>query len=70
MVPVENSIAGRVADIHNLLPSSGLHIIGEHFHRVNHHILAPRGATLDGSPKCIVMRKASPNAAIASGRLD
>ena len=48
MVPVENSIAGRVADIHNLLPSSGLHIIGEHFHRVNHHILAPRGATLDG----------------------
>ena len=47
MVPVENSIAGRVADIHNLLPSSGLHIIGEHFHRVNHHILAPRGATLD-----------------------
>lgn len=48
MVPVENSIAGRVADIHNLLPSSGLHIIGEHFHRVSHHILAPRGATLDG----------------------
>jgi prephenate dehydratase len=48
MVPVENSIAGRVADIHHLLPSSGLHIIGEHFQRVNHHILAPRGATLDG----------------------
>ena len=47
MVPVENSIAGRVADIHHLLPSSGLYIIGEHFHRVNHHIMAPRGATLD-----------------------
>ena len=46
MVPVENSIAGRVADIHQLLPSSGLHIIGEHFQRVNHHILAPRGAKL------------------------
>ena len=47
MVPVENSIAGRVADIHHLLPSSGLYIIGEHFHRVNHHVMAPRGATLD-----------------------
>ena len=47
MVPVEISIAGRVADIHHLLPSSGLYIIGEHFHRVNHHIMAPRGATLD-----------------------
>lgn len=48
MVPVENSTAGRVADIHHLLPSSGLYIIGEHFHRVNHHIMAPRGATLHG----------------------
>lgn len=48
MVPVENSTAGRVADIHHLLPSSGLYITGEHFHRVNHHIMAPRGATLDG----------------------
>jgi prephenate dehydratase len=47
MVPVENSIAGRVADIHHLLPSSGLFIIGEHFHRVNHHIMAPHGARLE-----------------------
>ena len=46
MVPVENSIAGRVADIHHLLPSSGLYITGEHFQRVNHHIMAPRGANL------------------------
>ena len=46
MIAVENSIAGRVADIHHLLPGSGLHIIGEHFQRVNHHLLAPRGATL------------------------
>ena len=43
MVPVENSIAGRVADIHHLLPSSGLYITGEHFQRVNHHIMAPEG---------------------------
>ena len=47
MVPVENSIAGRVADIHHLLPNSGLHIVGEHFQRVNHQLLAPRGATLE-----------------------
>lgn len=47
MVPVENSIAGRVADIHHLLPNSGLHIIGEHFQRVNHQLLAPRGASLE-----------------------
>ena len=31
MIPIENSVAGRVADIHHLLPRSGLHIIGEHF---------------------------------------
>jgi prephenate dehydratase len=48
MIPIENSVAGRVADIHHLLPDSGLHIIGEHFERVNHHLLAPKGATLDG----------------------
>jgi prephenate dehydratase len=47
MVPVEHSSAGRVADIHHLLPSSGLYISGEHFHRVNHHIMAPRGAKLE-----------------------
>jgi prephenate dehydratase len=48
MLPIENSVAGRVADIHHLMPDSGLHIIGEHFHRVNHHLLAPKGATLKG----------------------
>ncbi|PIW27732.1 MAG: prephenate dehydratase [Rhodospirillales bacterium CG15_BIG_FIL_POST_REV_8_21_14_020_66_15] len=46
MIPIENSVAGRVADIHHLLPDSGLHIIGEHFHRVNHHLLAVPGAAL------------------------
>lgn len=48
LIPVENSIAGRVADIHRLLPKSGLHIVGEHFARVRHHLLAPKGARLDG----------------------
>jgi len=47
MIPIENSIAGRVADIHHLLPGSGLHIIGEHFQRVNHHLMAIKGASLD-----------------------
>ncbi|HZB92314.1 MAG TPA: prephenate dehydratase [Stellaceae bacterium] len=46
MLPIENSVAGRVADIHHLMPESGLHIIGEHFQRVNHHLLAPKGASL------------------------
>jgi len=48
MIPIENSLAGRVADIHHLLPESGLHIIGEHFQRVNHQLLAPKGANLAG----------------------
>ena len=47
MIPIDNSIAGRVADIHHLIPDSGLHIIGEHFQRVDHQLLAPKGATLD-----------------------
>ncbi len=46
MIPVENSVAGRVADIHRLMPESGLFVIAEHFLRVNHHLLAPPGATL------------------------
>jgi prephenate dehydratase len=48
MVPIENSVAGRVADIHHLMPESGLHIIAENFQRVNHQLLAPKGATLAG----------------------
>jgi prephenate dehydratase len=46
-IPIENSVAGRVADIHYLIPHSNLHIIGEHFLRINHHLLALPGATLD-----------------------
>jgi len=47
MIPIENSLAGRVADIHHLLPESGLFIIGERFAPVNHQLMAPKGATLD-----------------------
>jgi prephenate dehydratase len=48
MLPCENSLAGRVPDIHALLPTSGLSIIGEHFQRVEHCLLAPRGASIAG----------------------
>jgi prephenate dehydratase len=47
MIPIDNSVAGRVADIHHLMPHCGLHIIGEHFLRVNHHLLAVPGARLE-----------------------
>src|SRR3989304_6303297 len=44
MIPIENSVAGPVPDIHHLLPHSGLHIVAEHFERVRHQLLAlPRG---------------------------
>jgi prephenate dehydratase len=46
MIPIENSVAGRVADIHHLMPDSGLFIIGEHLEPVHHHLLAVPGATL------------------------
>ena len=45
MLPVENSTYGRVADIHSLLPRSGLHIVAEAFVRVRIHLLGPPGAT-------------------------
>ncbi|MDE2334125.1 MAG: prephenate dehydratase [Rhodospirillales bacterium] len=48
MLPCENSLAGRVPDIHALLPDSGLVIVGEAFQRVEHCLLAPKGATIAG----------------------
>ena len=47
MVPVENSTAGRVADIHHLLPESGLFIVGEHYQPVHHKLLGIKGTTAD-----------------------
>lgn len=47
MLPVENSTYGRVADMHYLLPESGLHIVGEHFVRVHINLMGVPGATLD-----------------------
>ncbi len=48
MIPIENSIAGRVADIHHFLPHSGLHIVGEYFLPIHFHLMAPQGATREG----------------------
>ncbi len=47
MLPVENTTYGRVADIHRLLPESGLHIVDEAFVRVHISLMANRGVTLD-----------------------
>lgn len=47
MIPIENSVAGRVADIHHLLPESGLYVIGEHFERVRHQLLVIKGTSIE-----------------------
>ncbi|MGB7372704.1 prephenate dehydratase [Pontixanthobacter sp.] len=44
MIPIDNSHAGRVADIHFLLPESGLSIVGEHFLHIRHALMAVPGA--------------------------
>jgi prephenate dehydratase len=46
MIPIDNSVAGRVADIHHLMPRSGLHIVAEWFLPVQHQLMAPKGASL------------------------
>jgi prephenate dehydratase len=48
VIPIENTLAGRVADVHHLLPRAGLFIVGEHFLPIHFHLLAPRGARLAG----------------------
>jgi prephenate dehydratase len=48
MIPIENSIAGRVADIHALIPDAGLHIVGEYFLPIHFQLMAMPEATLDG----------------------
>jgi prephenate dehydratase len=58
VIPVENSNAGRVSDVHFLLPKAGLHIVGEHFLRVEHQLLAVKGA----KPEDIVCAASHPQA--------
>jgi len=48
MIACENSLAGRVGDVHTLLPDSGLYVVGEHFQRVEHCLIGLPGATIGG----------------------
>ena len=47
MIPIDNSVAGRVADIHHLMPASNLHIIGEHFLPIHHQLLVVPGTQMN-----------------------
>ncbi len=47
MIPIENSQAGRVAEIHNILPETDLHIVAEHIQKIEHSLLGVKGTTLD-----------------------
>lgn len=47
MIPIENSVAGRVADIHHLLPTAGLYIIAEYFLPIHFQLLGVKGATIE-----------------------
>ncbi|MEQ3745702.1 MAG: prephenate dehydratase [Henriciella sp.] len=47
MIPVENTIAGRVGDIHHLLPSTSLHMIGEHFMRIKFQLMGLKGSKIE-----------------------
>ena len=46
VIPIENSLAGRVADIHYLIPKYKLQILAEHFHKVNHNLLGIKGSKI------------------------
>ena len=63
MIPIENSVAGRVADIHHLLPEAGLYIVGEHFLRVRHQLMA-----LPGTPTAKIKRAMSHTQALGQCR--
>lgn len=46
MIPIENTLAGRVADVHHLMPGSGLYIVAEHFQPIRHCLLGVKGAKI------------------------
>ena len=48
IIPIENSLFGRIADIHHLLPEAGLYIVAEHFHRIHMQLLGVKGASIAG----------------------
>ena len=48
MIPIENSQAGRVAEIHNILPRMDVHVVGEYIQPIEHCLVAPKGASVEG----------------------
>jgi len=56
LIPIENSLHGRIADIHHLLPDAPIYILGEHFLRVRHQLLGVEGATIS-SIKTVVSQE-------------
>ena len=56
LIPIENSLHGRITDIHHLLPEAPIYILGEHFHRVRHQLLGVEGATIS-SIKTVVSQE-------------
>ena len=66
MIPIENSIAGRVADIHHLLPTSGLHIVGEHFLPIHFQLMALPRPISARSAACTATSTRSASAARSS----
>ena len=63
MIPIENSVAGRVADIHHLMPTSDLHIIADWFLPIRHQPMAP-----DGAPLAAIKSANSPQMATGQAR--
>jgi prephenate dehydratase len=53
IIPIENSLHGRIADIHHLLPEAGLYIVGEHFLPIHLQLLGLKGAPLSGVKKVL-----------------
>lgn len=47
VIPIDNTLAGRVADVHHLLPKSGLYIVGEHFLPIRHCLLGVKGTSIE-----------------------
>ncbi len=66
MIPIENSIAGRVADIHHLLPTASLFIVGEYFLPIRFQLLGIKGARSKISARSTAMFTRSANAARSS----
>ena len=70
MIPVENSVAGRVADIHHLLPDADLYIVGEHFERVRHQLLGLKGAEISDLKRVLSHTQALGQCRAAIRKLD